>query len=144
MMSVRILLVLLGVFHLANGLLMLAMPATWFQTVPGVAATGGFNHHFILDIGMAFIASGAFLVLGARMAPSASAFAIAGATWPLLHGLIHIAGWIEMGFPRQAPMILSEAGGVVLVGLAGGVLAWLRNRRHDHVEDAVAFGHSPL
>ena len=65
---VRLLLVVLGLFHIANGALMLLAPGLWYTMVPGVIDTGPLNQHFIYDIGMAYIASGAMLVLGARRA----------------------------------------------------------------------------
>jgi len=125
-MTVRVLLVLLGLFHLANGAMMLITPMEWYQSVPGVSATGPFNHHFVLDVGMAFVASGGFLILGARAGVASGAFAVAGATWPALHALIHIGGWLTMGFPVETRTMLSEAIGVVAVGALGVALAWLR------------------
>jgi hypothetical protein len=127
-MLVRVLLLLLGLFHLANGLMMLLAPMNWFQSVPGVAATGPFNHHFILDVGMAFIASGAMLMLGARAGKFAAAFAVAGATWPGLHALIHVADWLSAGFPTDPKTMISEAVGVVAVGVVGACLAGVRTK----------------
>ena len=57
-MVTRLILVLLGLIHLANGLWMLTAPEAWYAAVPGVAMTGPLNHHFIQDIGLAFLASG--------------------------------------------------------------------------------------
>lgn len=125
-MIVRALLLLLGLFHITNGLYMLVAPMAWYGAVPGVTATGPFNHHFILDIGMAFLASGGLLALGARKTASAGSFAIAGATWPVLHALIHISGWFMDGFPNRASVAVSEVVGVVTLAALGGVLAWLR------------------
>jgi hypothetical protein len=121
-----LLLLLVGIFHIGNGLWMLAAPESWYAAIPGVMMTGPFNHHFILDIGMAFVASGGFLALGTRASASAATFAIAGATWPVLHALIHIANWIVGGFPAEPQMIVSEVVGVVGLATLGGVLAWLR------------------
>jgi len=98
----------------------------WYDAIPGVTATGPFNHHFILDIGMAFLASGGLLALGALRTASAASFALAGATWPILHALIHVAGWFTDGFPSQANVAVSEVVGVVTFAALGGVLAWLR------------------
>jgi hypothetical protein len=121
-MIVRVLLLLLGVFHIANGIFMLIAPAEWYMTVPGVTATGPFNPHFILDIGMAFVASGAGLLLGARRNASA------GATWPALHALIHIDGWLMHGFSADPKIAVSEVVGVVGMAALGVALAWLRLR----------------
>jgi hypothetical protein len=127
-MIVRALLVLLGLLHLANGLAMLLAPMAWYDAVPGVTATGPFNHHFILDVGMAFVASGGLLIAGARKTASAASFAIAGATWPILHALIHVSGWFMDGFPRRTDVMVSEVFGVVALAVLGGVLAWLRSQ----------------
>lgn len=125
-MVVRILLAVLGLFHIANGLFMLGAPAQWYAAVPGVTMTGPFNPHFVLDIGMAFLASGAGLVLGARKGRDAAVLACAGATWPALHALIHVQGWAMHGM--AAGTQASEILGVGAVSVLGPVLAWLRLR----------------
>jgi hypothetical protein len=127
-MTVRVLLLLVGVLHLANGATMLVAPMSWYAAVPGVVGTGPFNHHFILDVGMAFIASGGLLTLGARANSSAASFAIAGASWPILHALIHVTGWLTSGFPSAPPAIFSEVVGVAALAVLGGVLAWFRTK----------------
>jgi len=52
---------ILGIGLAANGLLMLAVPADWYATVPGVTDTGPFNPHFIRDIGVAYLIAGVAL-----------------------------------------------------------------------------------
>ena len=125
-MAVRLLLPILGLSHIANGMFMLIAPAEWYATVPGVTLTGPFNAHFILDIGMAFIASGAGLAYGARTGRSAALIACAGATWPVLHALIHVEGWLMHGLPSDPTIAASEAIGVGVLSALGAVLAWLR------------------
>jgi hypothetical protein len=88
--------------------------------------TGPFNAHFVRDIGFAFLASGAGLMLGARKGRDAAVLAIAGAVWPALHGLFHVYGWIAEGFPAEPDVAAAEVFGVVLAGALGVVLAWLR------------------
>ena len=129
MMIVRLTLVLLGVLHIVNAAWMLAAPDSWYATVPGVVMTGPINHHFVADIGLAFLASGVGLVLGARTGTAAGTLAIAGATWPLLHALLHVSGWIEHGLPMRADVAVSEAVGVVLVGALGAFAAWAHARK---------------
>src|SRR5262249_32094109 len=78
----------LGVAFAANGTFMLVAPATWYGLVPGVAATGPLNPHFVRDIGAAYLVSGAALAwfgidARARMA------ALAGAAVLVLHPLVH-------------------------------------------------------
>jgi len=127
-MIVRILLLLLGLLHIVNGLFMLVAPGVWYSVVPGVAATGSFNSHFVYDIGMAFLASGAGLAYGARAGRTAAIIACAGAAWPVLHALIHVDGWAMNGFPSDPQAAISEAVGVVGLAALGALLAWLRVR----------------
>ncbi|MBV9992402.1 MAG: hypothetical protein JOZ72_14065 [Alphaproteobacteria bacterium] len=125
-MVVRVLLLVLGLFHIANGLYMLTAPAEWYAAVPGVTLTGPFNHHFVQDIGMAFLASGAGLAWGMRRGRSAAIFACAGAVWPALHALIHVDGWLVHGIaPGTAAAELVGVGALALLGV---VLAWARLR----------------
>jgi len=128
-MAVRVMLLILGLFHLANGGYMLAAPRAWYMAVPGVADTGPLNHHFIVDIGLAFLASGAGLALGALERPWAPAVALAGSTWPALHALLHVWLWLSRGFPSAMPVINSEVFGVVGIGILGVALALARARQ---------------
>lgn len=127
-MVVRLLLLVLGLIHIVNGLFMLVAPGVWYVMVPGVVMTGAFNAHFIYDIGMAFLASGAFLAVGARAGKEAAICACAGATWPVLHALIHVKGWMTNGFPAESNVAISEVVGVVGLAAFGALLAWLRVR----------------
>jgi len=131
--SVRIILILLGIFHVANGLTMLVAPDYWYISVPGVTHTGPINHHFLADIGLAFIASGAGLLMALRTGPRAATFALAGATWPALHAVMHVWEWISHGIPADPQQIVSDAVGVMLISFAGLWLAWLWARREGVV-----------
>ncbi len=57
--------VVVGVAAEANGLFMLASPADWYFSVPGVTTTGPFNQHFVRDIGLIFLFVGTAFLLGA-------------------------------------------------------------------------------
>ena len=127
-MVIRILLGILGLFHLGNGAAMLLAPESWYAATPGVGMTGPMNHHFIQDIGLAYLASGAGLILGARAGRTAATLALAGAAWPALHALLHVWGWIAHGIPRDATAFVSEAVGVVALAALGALLAGLRAR----------------
>ncbi len=132
-MAVRLMLLILGTFHLLNGLYMLAAPMAWYMAVPGVSASGPLNHHFIADIGLIFVASGTGLILGARKGLRAAVWATAGAAWPALHAVLHIWGWFANGFPATGPLIASEVLGVVGIGALGVALAFARNRQEGVV-----------
>ena len=60
-----IVMLVLGGLLTANGVFMLASPATWFSVVPGVERTGLFNQHFIRDIGILYIFIGLAFAYGA-------------------------------------------------------------------------------
>lgn len=124
---VKIGLALIGLLHVINGLFMLADPAGWYAAVPGVTATGPMNAHFISDIGFAFLASGAGLLIG--IGRRLATFAVAGATWPALHALFHIALWFHHGLPAAADAWLSEVIGVVGIGALGLLLALRRGQQ---------------
>jgi hypothetical protein len=132
-MAVRGILVLLGALAVVNGLWMLASPEGWYATIPGVSMTGPNNHHFVSDIGLAYIASGAGMILAFRRTIAGAVFAVAGATWPLLHAGLHVRGWIAHGFPASANVAISEAIGVVLIGALGFVLALINARKQGIV-----------
>jgi hypothetical protein len=127
-MFTRALLLVLGLFHVGNGLVMLTQPTLWAASVVHDPSPSHLEFHFIADIGMAFLASGVALVWSARRGSSFAPWAIAGAAWPALHALIHLREWAVMGLPATTADILNEGIGVILVGVAGVVLAWLRQR----------------
>ena len=55
------------------------------------------------------------------------------AAWPLLHAALHVWGWLEHGFPTMQTVAVSEAVGVVLIGVAGFVVALLNARKQGVV-----------
>jgi hypothetical protein len=130
-MAVRILLLALGLFHAANGLAMLVFPQSWAANVVHQPVPSRLEFHFIADIGMAFLASGAALIWSARKGSAFAAWAVAGAAWPALHALIHVREWIVDGPPAATGDLLSEGLGVIVVGVAGLVLARLRFKTGD-------------
>ena len=104
-----------------NALWMLAAPRHWYDTIPGVALTGGFNPHFVRDIGCAYLASA--IGLGWRaLAPAAWPAAMLAALFLLLHGGVHVADVLQgrctpAGFLRDVPA-------VILPALLAGWLSW--------------------
>jgi hypothetical protein len=128
-MFTRAFLLILGLFHAANGLAMLALPRQWAATVVHDPSPSHLEFHFIADIGMAFLASGAALIWSARRGQGFASWAIAGAAWPALHALIHIREWVTVGPPATTADILNEGIGVILAGWAGVILAYFRRRQ---------------
>lgn len=127
-MIVRILLIVVGAANIANGLFMIMAPSAWYAAVPGVSEAGPPNTHFIIDVGLAYLASGAGFLLGTRVGAANAAFAAAGAAWPALHALFHVWGWVMHGFPSALDNALSQLAGVLALSLAGVVIARLRMR----------------
>jgi hypothetical protein len=126
-MAIRWALAILGLMYLVNGFWTTAEPEAWYSGVPGVSATGPMNMHFIEDVGLAGLASGALLVLAAWK--NSGGFAVGGALWPALHSLIHIAAWLRHGLPPNGAVLFTEAVGVVALSAAGIALAWVLARR---------------
>ena len=87
----------------------------------------------MIDIALAYVASGAFMLAALRAGRSASAFILAGATWPALHALFHIVEWFAGGFPADPMDAATQFVGVVLVGFVGIALAF----QYAHKEGAV-------
>lgn len=129
----RAVLGLLGLFHLINGLWMLLAPESWYAAVPGVRLEGPFNHHFIGDIGLAFIASGVGMMVGFRMGKTAATLALAGATWPTLHACFHVWEWLTGGLPSDMHILVSTGIGVIVVSFLGFALAWMRAKQEGVV-----------
>lgn len=124
---------LLGLFHLINGIWMIVAPESWYAAVPGVPLEGPFNHHFIGDIGFAFAASGAGMLMALRAGVAAAAFCLAGATWPTLHACFHVWEWIRDGLPSDPHILVSTGLGVIVVSFLGFALAWMRARQEGAV-----------
>jgi hypothetical protein len=81
-----------AVLNVANGLWMLLAPESWYHHLPaGVPDTGPFNHHFVQDIGAAFLTIGvAFAVAAARPAYRRGVL-LAAALFFTLHAVVHVA-----------------------------------------------------
>ncbi len=111
-------------FTLANGAFMLADPYGWYQTLPTVRFTGPPNQHFIRDIGLAYLASGAMLGFAAVRPTMRWLAAAVGNLWLTAHGVLHI--WEVLTgvcapnvFWQDAPGVL---GPPVLVWIGLGIL----------------------
>ncbi|HET6472148.1 MAG TPA: hypothetical protein VFG38_09905 [Pseudomonadales bacterium] len=126
-------LALLGAVQLLNGLYMIVAPMAWYGSVPGVVDTGPMNHHFIIDIGLAFAASGVGMSMALRRGAAAAAFALAGATWPTLHALFHVSGWIQHGMPSDTRDAITQFIGVMVVSFGAFALAWVLARREGAI-----------
>lgn len=105
-----------ALFNLANGLMMIIAPMTWYELTPGASDSGPFNVHFVRDIGIAFTAAGAglWLALGNAAWKSAST-AIVAMIFIGGHGILHFvemfAHHLELNAAlREFAMIVLPAG----------------------------------
>lgn len=111
----RPILFVVATLYLATAAYMFFAPQAFYDGTPGVAMMGPFNLHFIRDAGLAFLTSGAALLIGARSFNRD--LALFGAAWPFLHALFHVWIWFGRGMPFDD---------VALVNLVGIQLpAWL-------------------
>lgn len=83
-------------------------PMVWYESTPGVAPMGPFNLHFIRDVALTYLVSGAALGYGAYKGNQA--FMLVGAAWPACHALYHIAIWFHRGLQFDTILIVNVAG----------------------------------
>lgn len=76
----------------ANAAAMLFAPEAWYRAVPGAAGTGPFNHHFVADVGLAFLAAAAALFAGSLQPQRLAGFALPAAVFLAGHAILHLAG----------------------------------------------------
>ena len=99
----RALIILLWLFciiSLITALRMMAMPLSWYESIPGVSETGPFNGHFILDIGIAFL-TGSMALGGALALPTARRPPLVIAlVWFGGHALLHLSEILTGGHSR--------------------------------------------
>ena len=119
----RIAAAVLAAFHLFNGAVMIADPEAWYARIPGVELTGPFNPHFVLDVGIAFLAAGGAF----------AAFAIKPKLWPALlpasgflamHAILHLWGLVGGGTENMG----FELALVVLPAAIAVAVAWPTKR----------------
>lgn len=110
----RMLLLLLALFHGLNGLVMIAAPEAWYGAVPGVVDTGPFNPHFVRDIGFGFVAAAVSLALAARRGGSL-AFLWPGAVFLGGHAGLHLMEMAAHG--TTMPDMIRDMALIVVPGL---------------------------
>ena len=114
---------------LANGTFMLTAPFAWYDMVGTVRATGPANGHFLRDIGIAYVVSGALLSYGAANLALRWGAALAGAAWLMLHGALHV--WEVSKGICSATIFWQEALGTLglpLIALIGVAIVLFRMR----------------
>ena len=84
---------LLAALLAANAAYMLIAAETWYRSVPGVAANGPFNQHFIGDVGIAYLAAAVALFAGSLSPARLSALALPAAIFLAGHAFLHLIGF---------------------------------------------------
>lgn len=118
----RTLTALIASVYLGNAAWMLTDPLGWYQTVPGVPASGPANIHFLRDLGFAYLVSGAACAAGLWQPARLGAWLAAGSAWPGLHAAFHLAEWAHHGLPPAHVLASDLAGVVAPVVLASAIV----------------------
>jgi len=105
---------------------MILAPFAWYGAVPGVAATGPFNPHFIRDIGCAYLLAG--IALGLAACSSARQRAIPAAAFLVLHGLVHVGDFAAGR--EDFHHLLGDLPGVFLLPVLAVWIAWPQHNRY--------------
>lgn len=113
---------LLGVFLLANGVFMLVAPESWYWTIEGVADRGGFNQHFIRDIGIIYALTSIGLIVGGFRAGDRVAYWLPALLWLGGHALFHI--WEVIVGICGPEALLQDFVGVTLPAIIVAVMIW--------------------
>lgn len=106
----------------ANAVFQLIAPLAWYDAVPGVAATGAYNPHFVRDIGMAYLV----VVLGlgwfAWRPRGGWPALVTAAAFLSLHAAIHVGD----GACGASPLgdFIRDFPGVFLPALLTAWIAW--------------------
>jgi len=118
----------LAVILALNGVAMIAAPAAWYASVPGVPGTGPLNTHFVRDIGCAYLVSGGALFWRAFDAAAWPA-AMAGAMFLVLHALTHI--WDTAAGRESVAGLVRDLPAVFVTAILALWLAYPTTRRRE-------------
>lgn len=118
---------LLGLGLIPVAVVMLIEPALWYERFPGVVSSGPLNHHFVRDLGCAFLIAGASLFYAAIKPQNANSLVIAAAGLLLLHATVHLG---EGALSDHADWRAVDLGTVYLPAILAVACAilWPRNK----------------
>ncbi|MEM9495973.1 MAG: hypothetical protein AAGA09_08205 [Pseudomonadota bacterium] len=104
----RLIVFIVAAFYFALAVFMWTAPMTWYETTPGVAMMGPFNSHFVRDVALAFLMSGAAMCFGVvKLERNVTYFGLA---WPCAHALFHVWIWLTRGAPFDLVAAANLAG----------------------------------
>ena len=119
-----IVLATLGIIAAANGFWMLAVPASWFATVPGVTDTGPFNVHLVRDVGCTYLTMAVAMLVAAWTPRAGFPAMLVVSTFMLLHALLHVWDILVGRLPHSHTF--TDLPGVFLPAvLSVAITAWL-------------------
>lgn len=117
----RALLVAACAFFAGTATLLLAAPAYFYATIPGVAASGPMNLHLLRDVGITYAVLATGLALALRDVGVARVVTIGAALYLSGHALLHAATELTSG---SASLIRLEAPGIYIPPLLAVAIAW--------------------
>lgn len=112
---------MIGLGSLATALWMIARPAAWYTSFPGVTQTGPFNVHFVRDIGVTLAIMALLLLWSATRPGRSRGTHVLVTAYFLGHAAVHIAGWLNGTLP--AAHWYQDIVGVLLPAVLLGVFA---------------------
>ena len=121
----------LGIIAAANGVWMLAEPAAWFATIPGVTNTGPFNVHLFCDVGCTYLTMAVAMLVAAWTPRAGFSVMLVVGTFMLLHALLHVWDILVGRLPHSHA--LTDLPGVFLPAvLCVAITAWLYADWREH------------
>ena len=107
-----------------NALAMLFASFWWYETVPGVTATGAFNPHFVRDIGMAYLVTAGAMAWFLWRPVQGWPALVGAAAFLTLHACIHVFDASCGGSPLADT--IRDLPGVYLPALATAWIAFAK------------------
>jgi hypothetical protein len=121
----RVVALVLSIALGSNGVWMLAAPGHWYLRIPGVAATGPANFHFIRDIGCLYVVTATCLIWLAVEPRRSWPAAFACSMFLALHALVHV--WDTAAGREHPHRLLADFPTVALPAILVLWIAWPAN-----------------
>ena len=115
----------LGIIAAANGIWMLAEPASWFATIPGVTNTGPFNVHLVRDVGCTYLTMAVAMLVAGWTPRAGFPVMLVVSTFMLLHALLHHVWDILVGRLPHSHTFTDLPGVFLPAVLSVAITAWL-------------------
>lgn len=100
------------------GITILLAPWHFYHSVPGSHLFGPFNSHFVRDVGLVYLSSGAIGLFGHRT--SQPALYLSANLWSTLHAVFHLHLWVHRAFPLDHIFLFD-----VTTVVAPPIVVWL-------------------